>query len=52
MTTDQKIFALVRVLELVFQSVGGFLPSNVQEEIRRTFIALKTSNESKGGNRK
>lgn len=51
MTTEQKINALVRVLELVFQSVGGWLPSNVQEEIRRTFIALKAS-EVKGGNRK
>lgn len=48
MTTDQKIFALVRILELVFQSVGTFLPSNVQEEIRRTFLALKASNESQG----
>lgn len=52
MTSDQKINAMVRVLELVFQSVGGWLPSNVQEEIRRTFLAIKMSDQHKGGNRK
>ena len=52
MNTDQKLTALVRVLRLVFQYVGTFLPSNVQDEIRRTLDAVSSSDSQRGGSQK
>lgn len=51
MTTEQKLHALARVLDMVFEKAKIFLSANEQAEIRRTLDQIKASNVS-GGNKK
>ena len=48
MTTEQKLYALARALDLVFEKAKVFLSANEQAEIRRTLDAVKASNVQGG----